>query len=98
MNITNEQEEKQSIYKRAISKFGYDAQVDMLIEEMAELTQALLKQRWGKVHNIEEEYVDVSILLKQLSTVIDMDKAFEFERIKLNRLNNLISLPCPSNT
>jgi len=36
------------IYKKSIDTFGVKSQVDMLIEEMSELTQVLLKWRRGK--------------------------------------------------
>lgn len=80
-----------TIYTQAIKHFGESAQTDMLIEEMAELTQALLKKRRGKEHNVEEEFADVMILMRQIEKVIYMDKVKEWESIKLNKLEKLIN-------
>lgn len=67
------------IFVKAIRTYGVKAQVDMALEEMSELTKALLKYRrieayddktCGKardvLENIQEEIVDVQIMLDQL--------------------------------
>lgn len=38
-------EYRDSVYRRCISEYGTQPQVDMCIEEMSELTKALLKWR-----------------------------------------------------
>lgn len=38
-------EEQKQIMDAAIDKYGYDHQIDLAIEEMSELTKALLKHR-----------------------------------------------------
>jgi hypothetical protein len=60
----------------ALEHYGERAQVDMMLEEMAELSKALLKLRRVKKHeiteplflvkNVEEEIADVEIVLNQM--------------------------------
>lgn len=82
-----------NIYKKAIDTFGVSNQVDMLIEEMAELTQALLKWRRGKenMDNVHEEVVDVEIVLKQLKSGLNPKLLNRYRKQKLMRLENLIN-------
>jgi NTP pyrophosphatase (non-canonical NTP hydrolase) len=83
-----------NIYEEAIKKFGVPAQVDMLIEEMAELTQALLKWRRCKenaLDNVCEELVDVEIVLAQIKTGLDINLIGEFRTAKLTRLRELLN-------
>lgn len=65
------------ILRKAITTYGEKSQVDMTIEEMSELTKALLKHRraenfpaeWDRewtMQNIHEEIADVVIMLSQL--------------------------------
>jgi NTP pyrophosphatase (non-canonical NTP hydrolase) len=84
---------KQEIYADAIKTFGVPSQVDMLIEEMAELTQALLKYRRGRmgaIDNVYEEVVDVEIVLAQLKTIMPPSNLKYWEEIKLARLQERI--------
>lgn len=61
------------LYLEAWEKFGAMAQLDMLIEEMAELTKAILKARrdgrWVS-RDVVCEYVDVKICIEQLELKI----------------------------
>lgn len=65
------------VLNRAIDTYGANTQIDKAIEEMGELTQALLKERHSrmteehKLHlaHIEEEIVDVYIMLSQLMII-----------------------------
>lgn len=84
------------ILRRAIAEFGTEAQVDMMIEEMSELTQALLKLRRvakGQTHcddtpgdcelfteRILEEIADVQIMLDQMKLIYDHDGNVEWWR------------------
>lgn len=79
----------------AIKTFGVNNQVDMLIEEMSELTQALLKHRrkpdsipvWENLH---EEFADVTILMNQIKFTLNGNMVQQFKSAKLNRLSSLI--------
>lgn len=62
------------LYRKAYRKWGIGAQLDMVIEEMAELTKAILKaKRKGFIpvqENIVEELVDVEIMIEQLKLIL----------------------------
>lgn len=76
-----------SIYREAITTYGEIPQIDVAIEEMAELTQALSKYKRGKQHNVEEEIADVSIMLEQLKIIFNNKKVKKIRRNKIARLN-----------
>ena len=67
----------------AIERYGAEAQTDMAIEEMSELTKALLKfRRYGKsdsandrLNDIREEIEDVQIMLDQMMLIYGRDEA-----------------------
>lgn len=77
----------------AIDTFGMDSQIDMAIEEMAELTKALCKLRRAEhmpekiacLGNIHEEMADVRIMLDQLCIIFNKDTT-DIENEKLSRL------------
>ena len=62
------------VLDRAIHKFGTLTQIDKAIEEMSELTKALIKERHARmteehmqaISQVEEELADVIITLNQL--------------------------------
>ena len=86
------------ILHEAIQRYGVDSQVDMAIEEMSELTKALLKFRravnskqifsgleWDSMNNaILEEMADVQIMLDQLYIIYGVPTKDRF--YKINRL------------
>jgi hypothetical protein len=64
---------KEELYMQAWRIWGRDMQLDILIEEMAELTQAIIKARrcnmiWNPV--VLEEIADVTICLEQIDTIL----------------------------
>lgn len=87
------QEREGRILEGAIAKYGENAQVDMMLEEMSELTKALLKYRramrfGGDVAKakdaILEEMADVSIMLNQMELIFG--DCTSHEVAKLERL------------
>lgn len=74
------------IYK-AINKFGEENQKLIAMEELAELQQALSKDRRGLKHNVEEEIADVKIMLWQLELMYDNKKIEEWVKKKIERLD-----------
>jgi hypothetical protein len=63
--------EKSELYNEAWRLWGGDMQLDILIEEMAELMQAIIKTRRHSVtwsHAVFEEVADVLICLEQVET------------------------------
>ena len=79
-------ERRAEIESRAISKYGENSQVDKAVEEMSELTKALLKYRIGfaTLDEIREEAGDVQIMLDQLCMLYG--STTDMEDYKLNRL------------
>ena len=85
--------EEIAILKRAIKTYGEESQQDMMIEEMSELTKAILKLRramkgkdypYTEIVDVREEMADVQIMLDQMYIMFGLP---EREReIKINRL------------
>ena len=62
---------KEELYNESWRFWGGDMQLDILIEEMSELIQAIIKSRrhnttWS--HDVLEEIADVTICLEQVNT------------------------------
>ena len=82
----------------ALEHYGERAQVDMMLEEMAELSKALLKLRRSEKHeivqallytrNVEEEIADVQIVLDQMKLLFPGWKTWM--QAKLQRLEERI--------
>ena len=91
-------EERLSYYDKSREKWGIQAQIDHLIEEMAELTVALNKYKRAEfynenidkekaIENIHEEFSGVSMLLEHLINYFgeeDYEKSYtlQFEKFK----------------
>jgi hypothetical protein len=86
------------LYERALCKWGEAAQVQMMIEEMAELTKALCKRtrkvNGCSINDVINEIVDVEIMLGQMKVVFlnPTLKGRDFEEIKLDKLIKLKQL------
>lgn len=77
------------IYKQAIEKWGFDAQILMVFEEMSELQKELCKNWRGKnnIEQIAEEVADVEIVLAQLKMIYGISGTVrQFHEEKLMRL------------
>jgi NTP pyrophosphatase (non-canonical NTP hydrolase) len=95
--MTMDEIEINNLYSWAWKQWGADTQIDMLIEEMSELTQALLKSRRNGVvfsHAVTEEFADVEICMDQIKkkmieagngTPLNVMREKKLERLK-NRL------------
>lgn len=87
------------LLQRAIDTWGRHAQVDMMIEEMSELTKALLKERRKPplplsglekaIADIREEMADVQIMLDQMKLIYGDPADIEAE--KLSRLEDRLA-------
>lgn len=89
-------EREGAILERALEKYGAHAQRRQMIEEMAELTQALCKLErvaespnyttaWNRAHDhVLEEIADVQIMLNQMQLLYG--DCTEWEIKKLERL------------
>lgn len=83
------------IMQQAIETYGVQAQCDVAIEEMAELTKAIMKIRrvaddYGKTQaaldNLLEEIADVDIMIDQMKIMWGPKQVEEYRRRKLERL------------
>lgn len=80
------------VLQKAIDTYGVEAQLDMCIEEMSELTKAICKYKrkglgWTDPHakvilDLAEETADVTIMLLQLNMMLE---EFDFE----NKVNEI---------
>lgn len=83
------------IMQQAIETYGVQAQCDVAIEEMAELTKAIMKIRrvandyektQSALDNLLEEIADVDIMIDQLKIMWGPREVGEYRRQKLERL------------
>ena len=82
------------IYKKAIEKWGEPSQLLMVMEELAELIQAishLLRGRNYAESEVIEELADVEVMCEQLRVIIDKnDKIDKIKEEKLARLAEML--------
>lgn len=86
---------EKDIITAAVRHYGLHSQVDMAIEEMSELTKALLKHRRGPADEaardaIREEMADVEIMLAQMKIFFGDTQAWK--EMKLKRLASRLGL------
>lgn len=95
-----DERERRDIMLRAIHRYGEAAQIDMAVEEMAELTKALCKVKrattTAAVSNVIEEIADVQIMLDQLRLIFARSTD-EVEEDKLRRLLGRLNSYAESN-
>lgn len=79
------------VLSKAINTWGYMMQEDICIEEMSELTKAIIKNRRnqdmavsGRIDSIKEEIADVQIMLDQMRLIYGSTSSQE--EAKLERL------------
>ena len=97
-------EERRALLDRAITAYGAPAQMDMAVEEMAELTKALCKikraqagcEMTAAIGNVVEEMADVQIMLDQLRLIFARSTD-EVEEEKLRRLLGRLNSYAESN-
>ena len=75
--------------QKAILKYGYTSQITMAVEEMAELLNAIAKERRGRAtqKDIVTEIADVTIMMWQLALMygeqsVEMEIERKIERLK----------------
>lgn len=88
------------IMRQAIETYGVQAQCDVAIEEMAELTKAIVKIRrvaddYGKTQaaldNLLEEIADVDIMIDQMKIMWGPKQVEEHRKKKLERLDRRLN-------
>lgn len=81
-----------NVLQKALDTFGVEMQKDMAIEEMSELTKAIIKERRGKgtKEEIIEEIADVLIMMEQLRIVYGYEAVSDAMLYKLERLGKML--------
>lgn len=81
-------EERIKLYKEALTKWGVEAQINMVYEEVGELITALSRIKRGRANHLDvlTELADVSIMIGQMATLMGYN---DFEEEKENKLKKL---------
>ena len=84
------------LYKKALYKWGQYAQMDIMVEECAELIKAFMKYRRYPnnpvvADNVCEEMVDVEIMIEQWKLIFGKHDFNHIKEAKLKRLESLIN-------
>lgn len=79
-----------SVGRHALETFGEETQINVAIEELAELVVALQHYRRGKcdARDVRMEIADVEIVVDQLKQIFDRDAVTGCTRFKLSRLKS----------
>lgn len=84
-------EEQTKVLKDALDTYGIRSQSDIAIEEMSELTKAIIKCRRNPsataTENLFEEIADVLIMIEQLTIHYGTEYISEFVQEKIIRLS-----------
>ena len=83
---------REEILQAAVDTYGVKAQEDICIEEMSELTKAIIKNRRNDgavAANIIEEIADVQIMLDEMRLIYGSTE--EQDAFKVNRLQKRIA-------
>jgi NTP pyrophosphatase (non-canonical NTP hydrolase) len=96
------------LYEKAISRWGYESQMRIALEEMLELSHAIMKflramgdlnTDWEKMDiKVEEEIADVEIMMAQLRLVFNGKRISKIKARKLRRLQKLLEKVNDKNT
>jgi NTP pyrophosphatase (non-canonical NTP hydrolase) len=83
---------KKQLYEKALVTWGRTSQMDMLVEECAELIKATQKfnHRCGIYYDVTEELADVEIMCEQMRLIFNPVRIDEIKRQKLERLERLL--------
>lgn len=93
-------EQRRHVYSRALEKWGKEAQLIMVIEEMSELTKEICKTFRGKTDAvaIADETADVKIMLEQACEIFGInDLVCEHMDMKIQRLAERLEMEAPIN-
>jgi hypothetical protein len=74
--------------EEAVKQYGREAQIEMVIEECAELIVALKQWQRKRIHTIDvvEEIADVEIMVEQSRVMFGDSSINDAKRAKLDRL------------
>lgn len=91
--------DRHAVYDAATATWGAAAQIDVAIEEMAELTQALIHHRRGRADTVQVlgELADVVIMTGQLRALFEganPDMLDDMIDAKIARLARRLKMVC----
>lgn len=79
--------------KKILNHYGFENQREILVEECAELIQAVskLKRKNERVsYNFLEELADVSIMIEQMLSALTKDELMTFEQYRHDKIKRQI--------
>ena len=79
------------LYQLVMDRWGADAQLTVVIEELSELIKEVckMKRNIGNVDHLAEEVADVEIMCEQLRYIFSIDSDVDdWKKYKLERLAN----------
>lgn len=81
-------DEDLATFEEAIDTWGIDAQVDMAVEELAELIVTLrhVDREKADFHHARDELADVRIMFEQLAWFLGREETHDRVRVKMDRL------------
>ena len=80
---------EKELFREAVDRWGQTAQMDMCVEECAELIKAINKWKRGKgsLFDLVQEMVDVHLMVEELRYIVDNETLWnEAKQLKLTRL------------
>jgi NTP pyrophosphatase (non-canonical NTP hydrolase) len=87
--------EQTEVLQKALDTYGIDKQLDIAIEEMAELTKAIIKHRRyasrETYENLCEETADVAIMIEQIFLTTKRDDIAKYAVAKIDRLKQRLT-------
>ena len=82
------------IYEDVLEKWGIELQLDMMVEECAELIQAIIHlKRGGNTEQLIEELADVIIMTRQMTKLYGHEQVGNAVQSKLERLQRRLKEP-----
>ena len=89
----------ENLFQQAVDKWGRQFQIDMMIEECAELISALSKLKRkhhpadtaSLINDICEEIADVQIMVNQMKLIFGPKEVDDWQTVKMERLRDLLN-------
>ena len=81
------------LYQRVMDKYGLDAQLTVVLEELSELMKEVckVKRNIGHIDHLAEEVADVEIMCEQLRYLFSIDADVDdWKEYKLRRLDDIL--------
>ena len=86
--------ESWEVCRKAVDKWGVDAQLDHMIEECAELIVAINHFRRNnkecRASDVESEIADVELMVEQMKLIFNPENIWKHKQEKIQRLNKLL--------